>query len=97
VVTRELLRVRADGGAPERIPLDTAGREVEFAVGDVVEEHIRVVNPQERHFAAVVVPLAAGMEPLNPNLATAPLDAKPSGSVTLPPTYAAYLDDQTAF
>ena len=58
---------------------------------------MRIVNPADRHFVAVVVPLAAGMEPLNPNLATAPPEAKPTGSITLAPTYGAYLDDQAAF
>ena len=46
---------------------------------------------------AVVVPLAAGMEPLNPRLATAPPEARPSKSLTLPPTYVAFLDDHVAF
>jgi len=45
----------------------------------------------------VVVPLAAGMEPLNPQLATASSDAKPSGSLTLAPSYVAYLDDGVSF
>jgi uncharacterized protein YfaS (alpha-2-macroglobulin family) len=97
VVTRELLRVRPDGAAPERIALDAAGRTVGFAVGDVIEERVRVVNPSDRHFVAIVVPLAAGVEPLNPNLATAPPEAKPTGAITLAPTYGAYLDDQAAF
>jgi hypothetical protein len=70
---------------------------VNLAVGEVIEERVRIVNPSERHFVAVIVPLAAGMEPLNPNLATAPPEAKPTGTMTTPPTYAAYLDDQAAF
>jgi uncharacterized protein YfaS (alpha-2-macroglobulin family) len=96
-VARELLLVRADGAPPERMPLDEPGREIALTVGDVVEERVRVTNPEERHFVAVVVPLAAGMEPLNPNLATAPPEAKPAAALTLAPTYAAYLDDQAAF
>jgi hypothetical protein len=66
-------------------------------VGQVVEDHVQVVNPADRFYVAVVVPLAAGMEPLNPNLATAPSEAHPTGSLTLAPTYVAYLDDQVAF
>jgi uncharacterized protein YfaS (alpha-2-macroglobulin family) len=96
-VTRELLRIHADGSAPERIALEAAGRSIALVVGDVVEERVRIVNPQDRHFVAVVVPLAAGMEPLNPKLATAPPEAKPTGAITLAPTYGAYLDDQAAF
>ena len=37
-----------------------------LAVGDVVEDHVQVVNPKDRHYVAIVVPLAAGVEPLNP-------------------------------
>jgi len=46
---------------------------------------------------AVVVPLAAGMEPLNPKLATASSDATPAGVPTLEPTYTAFLDDRLSF
>ncbi len=46
---------------------------------------------------AVVAPLAAGMEPLNPALATAPPEAKPAGALSLAPTYVARLDDQIGF
>ena len=58
---------------------------------------VRVVNPAERHFVAIVVPLAAGMEPLNPNLETAPPEARPTGTLTLAPSYADYRDDLVAF
>ena len=69
-------------------PLDASrARRQTLAVGDVVEEHVQVVNPKERHYVAVVVPLAAGMEPLNPDLATAPPEAQPAGPLTLAPTY----------
>ncbi|MHB8835207.1 MAG: alpha-2-macroglobulin family protein, partial [Candidatus Methylomirabilia bacterium] len=96
-VSRELLRIHADGSPPERVALDAAGRTLSLAVGEVIEERVRIVNPSDRHFVAVVVPLAAGMEPLNPKLATAPPEAKPTGTITLAPTYGAYLDDQAAF
>lgn len=43
---------------------------------------------------AMRLPLPAGMEPLNPNLATAPANAAPSAAPTLAPDYAAYDDDQ---
>lgn len=100
VVTREQLVYRlgaASGTPPEKVALDTPGATVSLTVGEVVEEHVQVVNPANRNFIAVVVPLAAGMEPLNPRLETAPPEAKPAGSLTLTPTYAAYLDDQVAF
>ncbi len=56
-----------------------------------------VVNPKDRNFVAVVVPLAAGMEPLNLSLATAPPEARTEGRFTSEPSYVAYLDDHVAF
>lgn len=96
VVTRELLLIKKDG-PPVKIPLTEAGTMQTFAVGDIIEEHVQIVNPKERHYVAVTAPLAAGMEPLNPKLQTAPPEAAPSGKTTLTPTYEAYQDDQTAF
>lgn len=66
-------------------------------VGQVIEDHVRLVSSGQRHFVALVVPLAAGMEPLNPRLATAPPEAKTVGKITLEPTYADYRDDYVAF
>ncbi|HUK14173.1 MAG TPA: MG2 domain-containing protein [Thermoanaerobaculaceae bacterium] len=97
VVSRELLQQQGGGAPPNRIALAAPAGRVALVVGDVVEEHVQVVNPSDRNYVAVVVPLAAGMEPMNPNLATAPAEAKPAGAITLAPTYAAYLDDQVAF
>ncbi len=97
VVTRELLEQRGGDAPPEKVALAEPAASVALAVGDVVEDHVQVVNPSDRFYVAVVVPLAAGMEPLNPNLATAPAEAKPSGSLTLAPTYVAYLDDSVSF
>ncbi|MBZ0089187.1 MAG: hypothetical protein K8H90_02285, partial [Thermoanaerobaculia bacterium] len=98
VVARELAVYRgATGAPPERFALETAGRTLALEVGEVVEDRVQVVNPEERHYVAIVVPLAAGLEPLNPNLDSAPPEAKPATALTLEPTYVAYLDDQVAF
>jgi hypothetical protein len=98
VVARTALILRGPTGTPpERHPIDAPGGTLSLEVGEVVEEHVQVVNTEDRHYVAVVVPLAAGFEPLNPNLETAPPEAKPANALTLQPTYAAYLDDQVAF
>jgi hypothetical protein len=97
VVSRELLKVQADDVPPIRMPLDAPDKRIDLALGDVVEEHVELVNPLDRNHVAVVIPLAAGMEPLNPNLATAPPEAKPLGETTLAPSFVAYLDDQVAY
>ncbi len=99
VVARDaaIHRSGAAGSPPERVALAAPGQTITLRVGEVIEEHVQVVNPADRNFVAIVVPLAAGMEPLNPALETAPPEAKPVGKLTLQPTYVAFLDDQLAF
>lgn len=97
VLNREALLIQPDGAPPLRLPLDQPGKTLSFKVGDVIEEHLELVNPTDRHYVAVGAPLAAGLEPLNPRLATAPPEAAPAGSLSLQPSYAAYLDDSVTF
>ncbi len=97
VVQRSLERVLGGGAPSEKLPLEQAGQTMAFTVGDVIEDHVRVVVPEDRHHVAIVVPIAAGMEPLNPALATAPPEATPSAAPTRRPTYADYADDGVAF
>ncbi len=97
VLTREMLQVLKAGEPPVRLAIANPGTTQTFAVGQVIEEHVQVVNPKNRNYVAVVVPLAAGMEPLNPNLATAPPEATPAGKVALNPSYVAFMDDHVAF
>ena len=65
--------------------------------GDLIEETAEVVNPEDRTHIAISLPLAAGFEPLNPNLATAPAEAQPSIAPTLPPTWVAFGDDRVFY
>ena len=97
VVTREMLRQRGSDEPADKIVLSKPGTTVRLAVGDMVEEHVEVISNANHHYVAVVVPLAAGLEPLNPKLATAPPEATPSGAITAAPSYVAYMDDQVAF
>ena len=46
---------------------------------------------------ALRLPLAAGLEPLNPNLATAPAEAAPSAPPTLAPSFASFGDDEVRY
>jgi hypothetical protein len=97
VVSRQWLHWHGEDKPFDRAPLVEAGSLLELAVGDVVEEHVQITNPADRAYIAVVVPLAAGLEPLNPALATAPPEARPHGALTLAPTYVAFMDDHAAF
>jgi uncharacterized protein YfaS (alpha-2-macroglobulin family) len=94
VVTRQSWRVKS-GATPEK--LDAASGAIHVTQGDVIEETAEVVNPEDRTYVAISVPLAAGYEPLNPNIATAPAEAQPSSAPTLAPTWVSYGDDRVLF
>ena len=97
VVSRELTLVPEDGGVPRRVTIDDRGTKLEYTVGDIVEEHIRVVNPEDRHFIAVTAPFAAGFEPLNPELAISGPEATPSKPNSTDPSYMHYTDDAAGY
>jgi len=97
VVSRDVLQVQPGKGPAIHNTLDAPGKTIAFQVGDVAEDTIELVNPADRNHVAIVIPIAAGMEPLNPALATAPPEAKPSGETTLAPSSVAFLDDHVAY
>lgn len=97
VVSRDVLQVQPGGAPAIRNPLDAAGKTITFKVGEIAEDRVELVNPADRNHVAIVIPIAAGMEPLNPALATAPPEAQPSGETTLAPSYVAFLDDRVAY
>ena len=96
VVERRIQVIQGENEPPVVRPVQT-GDAIELEMGAIVEEHIRVVNPEDRHYVAVAAPFAAGFEPMNPNLATAPKTAKPAGMMTQQPAYAQYKDDEVIF
>lgn len=96
VVERRIQVIQGDN-EPPLVRSVEAGDAIELEMGTVVEEHIRVVNPEDRHYVAVAAPFAAGFEPMNPNLSTAPKTAKPAGAMTQQPAYAQYKDDEVIF
>jgi uncharacterized protein YfaS (alpha-2-macroglobulin family) len=95
-LTRSLLRVPTGSALMAALTPESDGA-MHLANGDVVEETAELVNPEPRTMVAVVLPIAAGLEPLNPNLATAPAAATPSAAPTLLPTYTAFGDDQVLY
>ncbi len=95
-LTRALLRVPG-GTAPMVALASGADVLVHLASGDIVEETAELVTPEVRTMVAIVLPIAAGLEPLNPNLATAPAEATPSAGPTLAPTYTAFGDDSVLY
>ncbi len=96
IVSRSLTWLHSDNSAPTNHD-DLAGATLKLPLGEVVEVHAQVVNDETRTHVALVVPLAAGLEPLNPNLETASSDAKPSQSDSLAPTYVQRLDSEVRY
>jgi uncharacterized protein YfaS (alpha-2-macroglobulin family) len=96
VLSRALSKINPQGPA-DRLPLAAPGATVKLRVGDVIEEHIQLVNPTDRAYVTVTVPLAAGLEPLNPRLATAPPEAKPTGQDSRAATWIDSRDDAVSY
>lgn len=96
VITRTWLRVAGDA-APVRELIDTPGKALSVKVGDVIEEHVQVVNPEDRTYVSVELPFAAGLEPMNPRLATAPPEAKPAGEATRAADFERIGDDRATW
>jgi uncharacterized protein YfaS (alpha-2-macroglobulin family) len=51
-------------------PYAGGGQSTKFYAGDLVRVRVRVATNQERHWAAIEVPLPAGLEPVDTTLAT---------------------------
>jgi len=92
VVNRSFYRVVADHPLA-RIDPGPDGA-YHFHVGEVVEEVDELQTLEDRNNLALHMPLAAGMEPLNPALATATAEATPSAPPTVAPSYARFGDDE---
>ena len=94
---REWIIPKRANVSARKIMLETAGDTIELVEGTVVEEHVQIVNPEDRNYAVVFIPLAAGLEPLNPHLATSPPEAVPSGQLTQSPDYMEMRDHYVAY
>ncbi|MBI4650608.1 hypothetical protein HY745_04845 [Candidatus Desantisbacteria bacterium] len=97
VVTREIIHILKDGQAPKRYLIEKENEKYNFNIGDVIEEHIQVINPEDRYFVAIIAPMASGFEPLNPNLDISPPESKPQGENTLNSTYNMFQDDYVGY
>ncbi|CCJ06532.1 alpha-2-macroglobulin [Methylocystis sp. SC2] len=93
-ITRQSWRI-GSGKAPEKI--DSRDGVLDVKQGDLIEETAELVNPEDRTHVAISIPLAAGYEPLNPNIATAPAEAQPSTAPTLQPSWVSFGDDRVFY
>jgi hypothetical protein len=96
IVSRSLSWIHSDGSAITHHD-DKAGAVLSVPLGEILELHAQIVVDEVRHHVALVVPIAAGLEPLNPNLETAGSDAKPSQSDSFAPTFVQRLDSEVRY
>ena len=94
---RAALLIQDPGIPPIRIDLQQHSTQLDLAVTDIVETHLQVTNPKDRYQVAIVVPLAAGMRVMNPNLATASSTATPNGTLTQTPTFVNFQHHQVEY
>ena len=96
LVSRSMTVYKTDNSAPTHFD-DKKGDTHKVAVGEILELHARLTSDQERYHVALVVPFAAGLEPLNPELQTSGAEAKPAESDSLSPTYVQRLDSEVRY
>lgn len=96
IVSRSMTWLHSDGSAATHHD-DTAGATFKVPQGEVLEIHTQLVNDEPRNHVALVVPIAAGFEPLNPNLENTSSDAKPSQADSLNATYVQRLDQEVRY
>lgn len=82
--------------APIRLA-DKTGATVKLPLGDIVEIHTQLTTDAQHHHVALVVPLPAGLEPLNPALQNAGSDATPSEADSVTPTWVQRLDQEVRY
>jgi uncharacterized protein YfaS (alpha-2-macroglobulin family) len=96
VVTRSATVIHEDG-SPETHFDDAKGKRVTLKVGDILELHTRLLSKKDLYHVALVVPFAAGLEPLNPELKTSGPEARPSQADSITPAYVQRLDQETRY
>lgn len=96
LVSRSLTHLHADGSAPTHRD-DAPGATHAVALGEVMELHARLVVDAAQHHVALVVPFAAGLEPLNPALANSSSDAQPSQADSISPTWVQRMDQEIRY
>lgn len=96
ILSRTTTHLHADG-SPETHFDDKSGSTQTLKVGDILELHTQITVDDSRAHVALVIPFAAGLEPLNPELANASSDAKPSQADSLTPAYVQRMDNEVRY
>jgi len=76
---------------------DHGGATLSLKQGEIVEVDATVTTDEDRSFVAVVIPFAAGLEPMNAALEGARSDAKPSREDSTRATYVQRADEEVRY
>lgn len=74
-----------------------AGLQKSVHLGQILEEKVRIISPKRQHHVVLEVPIAAGLELLNPNLKTSSSEAKTTQANSIRPSHIEHLDDRIRF
>lgn len=96
LVQRGATHLYANGSQPTHFD-DKKGAIERLAIGDILELHTRLTVDAARHHVALVVPFAAGLELMNPELQGAGAAAKPSEADSIEPSYTQRLDHEVRY
>jgi uncharacterized protein YfaS (alpha-2-macroglobulin family) len=96
IVERSLSRVTPGGESGPAEP-DARGAARKVAAGDLLEVHARLTSPEKRAQVALVVPFAAGLELLNPELENVRAEAKPSQADSIAASFVQRLDGEVRY
>nr|HPN31861.1 alpha-2-macroglobulin family protein [bacterium] len=97
VIENEFIKIDESNNIIKREKINKSGLSLKYSPGDIIEIHISVINPKKQNFVAITIPIAAGFEPMNPELSTSSHLAKPAGKITKTPSYSMYLDDEVKY
>jgi len=96
IVSRSATHLKSDGTLVGNIE-EFQGQALKVAVGDILEIHAHVTTDEDRTHVALVVPFAAGLEPMNAELETGASLSRPSQADSLLPAYVQRLDNQATY
>jgi uncharacterized protein YfaS (alpha-2-macroglobulin family) len=96
VVSRNATIIHEDD-SPNTHFNDKKGDKKTLKIGDILELHTRLLSQKRLYHVALVVPFAAGLEPLNPELKTSGPEARPSRSDSIRPTYVQRMDNEVRY
>ena len=96
IVSRSATHLKGDGSLVGNIE-ELRGQALKMSVGDILEMHAHVTADEDRTHVALVVPFAAGLEPMNMELEAGAFLSRPSQQDSVQPSYVQRLDNEVRY